>query len=352
MTIYIPNRIRVGYQKRDDTLTKQLAYVIYYDNFGKLRKETSWESWRHKDIEPQEFDNVPTSGFILNKGHTRHSWSHFGGKTTRIRIYDPRGIEFEITAENLVGVLMHTDCSKREIAGDLVYAWCGTELMLLPCCSEEYAGAKKFSELQEKKFSAKELKEGHTYVTKSEEKVVYLGMLDWWTWVEHERTDGESYYRRQTVRKHKKSRKHIFVGTERSGWSYNYDKIGENYFKPLVPSAVLAAEVSDTPPDNFAFLVDDYLKKSEYSSQIDHFEVTMLDRHHHGRWTIDAHGNAVSWTEHYDDRYGWSASRASSKFRPQDVYAINDEYDLSQRRDILPTGDLVKVYKNGVRDGY
>lgn len=33
--------------------TTKLAYVIYYDNkTNKLRKESSWEQWRDKSIEP------------------------------------------------------------------------------------------------------------------------------------------------------------------------------------------------------------------------------------------------------------------------------------------------------------
>lgn len=31
MSIYIPKKIKVGYQNRSDTYTKKLAYVIYYD---------------------------------------------------------------------------------------------------------------------------------------------------------------------------------------------------------------------------------------------------------------------------------------------------------------------------------
>ena len=65
--LYIPDKIKVGYQKREGTYTGKLAYVIYYDEKGKLRKEASWNSWRKHDIEPQEFDNIPTEGFVLNK---------------------------------------------------------------------------------------------------------------------------------------------------------------------------------------------------------------------------------------------------------------------------------------------
>ena len=66
--LFIPEKIKVGFQKRGDTYTGNLAYVIYYDQKGKLRKETSWESWRDKKIQSEEFTNEPTEGFVLNKG--------------------------------------------------------------------------------------------------------------------------------------------------------------------------------------------------------------------------------------------------------------------------------------------
>ncbi len=44
-TIYLPKTIKVGYQERGGTYSGKLAYVIYIDEKGKVRKETSWESW-------------------------------------------------------------------------------------------------------------------------------------------------------------------------------------------------------------------------------------------------------------------------------------------------------------------
>lgn len=69
----------MGFQTRNDTYTKKLAYVIYYDEKGKLRKEPSWNSWRDKKIDPEEFDNVPTEGFVLNKkvGGYAGDWGNF-----------------------------------------------------------------------------------------------------------------------------------------------------------------------------------------------------------------------------------------------------------------------------------
>lgn len=48
--IFIPPIINVGYQNRSGTYTGKLAYVIYYDEKGKLRKETSWNSWRDEKM--------------------------------------------------------------------------------------------------------------------------------------------------------------------------------------------------------------------------------------------------------------------------------------------------------------
>ena len=37
--LFIPDKMKVGFQERDDTYTKKLAYVIYYGPDGKLKKE-------------------------------------------------------------------------------------------------------------------------------------------------------------------------------------------------------------------------------------------------------------------------------------------------------------------------
>jgi hypothetical protein len=181
--VYIPKRIKVGYQERDDTYTKRLAYVICYDIKGKLRKEQSWESWRDNKIEAEEYDNTPQDGFVLNKNIERFGWSHYGSGRSYIRVYDPRGIEFEITPENLIGILMHTNCSKRQLEDKFVYAWSGKDLVLLPVQSEEYQNAMKFTERLEQKVSAKSLVPGCSYTTKREGKeVIYLGRFLWYHW--------------------------------------------------------------------------------------------------------------------------------------------------------------------------
>ena len=175
--LFIPTKLKIGFQERHDTFTGKLAYVIYYDEKGKLRKETSWNQWRDDSIDVVEIDNTPTSGFTMNKGFTRYS--DWGSGRAVIRIWDPRDFEFEIALDNLVGILMHSNVSKREIDEKCVFAWNGTELVLLPCNTEEYQSSVKYTEKQAKTFSAKTLVPGYIYIPKKEDKpVIYLGRYD------------------------------------------------------------------------------------------------------------------------------------------------------------------------------
>lgn len=258
MGLFVPTKCRVGFQEREGTFTKKLAYVIYYGPKGDLRKEKSWTGWCHKpgdstgygknahkvseDVAPYDFENVPTSGFVLNKGHTRYSWSHFGGKSSVIRIYDPRGIEFEITPENLVALMMHTDCSKREIQGELVYAWNRGDLMLLPCSSDEYKAAMSFTVLQGKRVSARDLKEGFTYITKKEDHVVYLGRHKWY--------EVKREYYEDAARVGKKH--HIFCDLE-----------GKNFRPVKSVTSTVAAQASESHHEQYSKWVDKYLKSPE-----------------------------------------------------------------------------------------
>ncbi len=179
-TLFIPSKIKVGYVKREDTYTKKLAYVIYYDEKGKLRKETSWEGWRDKTIPADEFENKPHSGFVLNKDVQR-SGEWFGSGRNMIRVYDDRGIEFEITCDNLMYILMTTNCVKRGLEGAFVYAWEGKELILLPTGCEEYESSVKYTENKAKKIKAKELVAGCSYKTKEMQDLIYLGKFNYFT---------------------------------------------------------------------------------------------------------------------------------------------------------------------------
>lgn len=174
--MYKPDRINVGYQLRGDTYTGQLGYVIYFDEDGKLRKEASWNSWRDERIPNTIFENEPTEGFVLNRsGGGRPSWSD---RKAFVRVYDPRGFEFEIDVANLMYILECCPVGKGKVLeGKLVYVWDGKELILLPVESPDYKDIDNYTQLLNNKehIKGKDLKVGYTYVDKNDEKYVYLG---------------------------------------------------------------------------------------------------------------------------------------------------------------------------------
>jgi len=255
--LFIPQKIRVGYQNRSDTYTKRLAYVIYYDSKGVLRKEKSWEGWRDKKIKADEFENKPHSGFVLNKGVQRYG--HWSSGRSMVRVYDDRGIEFEITISNLMFILMVTNCHKRGLEGDFVYAWHGTELLLLPTGCEEYQESQDFTQLQTQKIGTKDLIVGASYKTKKSEDIIYMGRFDWYD----ETTVGG--WNGVTTRK-KRPNQHIFYG--KNGYR------DESFFM-LSGLSSLAAINSDIPVSNYAELMSKMSKLHE-ASPISNFIVNKV----------------------------------------------------------------------------
>lgn len=183
-TLFIPNKLKVGYQNRPDTYTQKLAYIIYYDEKGKLRKEASWEGWRDKNITANEFDNVPTTGFILNRngGGTR-DYYYWNARAEFVRVFDPRGFEFEISIPNLLFILSETDCTRgKGLEGEFVYGWNDKNLVLLPTNSQDYKKSLSFTNKQSVKIERKNMVIGGTYTfkkDKSEVPYIYMGRLNY-----------------------------------------------------------------------------------------------------------------------------------------------------------------------------
>ncbi len=172
--LFIPDKIKVGFQNRTGTYSGKLAYVIAQDKRGAWRKETSWESWRDKTIEPQEFENTPTEGFVLNKkvGGYKSDWNF---RQAYSRVHDPRGFEFEIKIDNLLYILEHTNSIKgKGLEGEFVYSWDGKDLVLLPKAAPEFKTNTDAS-AQLGKFAAKDLVAGRKYLFADGEELYYLG---------------------------------------------------------------------------------------------------------------------------------------------------------------------------------
>lgn len=182
MSIFVPKKVNVGFQNRKDTYTGKLAYVIYFDKTGKLRKEPSWQGWRDKQIPNEIYDNEPIEGFVLNKkvGGDRYSWNP---RQTYTRVYDPRGFEFEITIPNLLWILENCNCIKgKGLEGKFVYGWEGKELLLVPVESPDYKEIEEKSQIRNNNefIAAKDLIVGGTYETIEGEQYVFMGKFKPW----------------------------------------------------------------------------------------------------------------------------------------------------------------------------
>ena len=262
--LFIPTKINVGLQGRDDTYTGKLADIIYWDNKGKLRKEGSWESWRWKEGQkrneringewvdivlgpeyaPQAFENVPTEGFVLNKdvGGTRRSYG-WDARVEKVRVYDPRNFEFEISIPNLLFILQETSAIKgKGLEGEFVYAWNGAELILLPVGCKEYQTSTNFTDLQGKKITRVDMLPGCMYKTKKQVEVMYLGKSDW--------VDTESYNRDIHIYP-----AHIF-----------YD-VKKNKFYPEKGFTNLGERLTVDVADNYSDIYEEF-QKSVYHSKI------------------------------------------------------------------------------------
>ena len=259
--LFIPTKLKVGFQRREDTYSGKLAYVTYFDIKGKLCKEKSWRGWIHETpqkeyveydqekgehiyemvdgIPSEDYDNKPTEGFVLNKKAGGYS-SGWNNRQTVCRVYDPRGFEFEIGMENLLYILQESNSYKgKGLEGQFVYGWAGAQLVLVPCSGEDYVSSTEFTDLKSMSVHAKTLVEGCMYYTKSQEKVVYLGKFDYLA------IDSYRYNYQQAV---DITKEYMFLFVDEKG------KDEKSVFKPLKVNK-LAKLLVDTPVENFAELV-------------------------------------------------------------------------------------------------
>lgn len=248
--IYIPKKIKVGYQNRSDTYSGKLAYIIYYDEKGKLRKEASWQNWRSKDIEPEEFDNEPVSGFVLNKKVGGYAY-YYDVRQTYVRVYDPRGFEFEITIPNLIFILENTSSIKgKGLEGEFVYGWDGKELVLIPTSSPDYIELMDHAERVQQGcyyIDPSEIRVGYQYKTKKDRIWTYMGRFDYYDW------SGE-----------KKGKRHFFC------WKIP-DYRNASYFISIETLASLKGKLSaygDSPDEQYAECFEK-LECSQHYSPID-----------------------------------------------------------------------------------
>lgn len=292
----IPKRIKVGYQSRGDTFTGKLAYVIYYDEKGELRKRHSWESWIDSSIPTDEFNNEPIAGFGINKkaGGYSTGWNH---RQSYIRVYDPRGFEVEITVENLIYLIENTSYHKSKGFEDkLVYCWSGKDLVLIPVSSPDYTEIVEYNKLlhSKEKVSAKKLVVGGTYKTKQNEDFVYLGYFEQWEthWV-----NDLVYTGGVEPNKKSKGKKHFFGKIKQYINSTNYIELKLTKSPTSMFIATVSQDVSEDLPE-----LQELLNKEQTYSPVDFDNIQyikyskdeLLDLITTERWNFTAH---ITYTE-------------------------------------------------------
>lgn len=262
--LFIPDKIRVGFQNREGTYTGKLAYVIYFDDKGVLRKEKSWLKWCDDKIKFIDYDNTPFDGFVLNKdvGGYKSDWHY---RAAHIRVYDPRDFEFEIDLPNLLFILKECDCNKgKGLEGKFVYAWDGTELVLLPVGCQDYKNSKNFTELQSKGVLSKDLIPGASYTTKKQETLTYLGRFNY-----HYVTGNYSGPKTAHVQK-------MYTYWNDRICEYSKKPVGFTFYKDMKNIATIN---SDSVASNFAELVDKYHKSAHGSKIVKLFMKEVKEKH-------------------------------------------------------------------------
>lgn len=313
--LFIPKKLKVGYQKRSDTYTNMLAYVIYYDEKGVLRKEKGWEGWRDKNIDPNHFDNIPTEGFVLNKdvGGGRRSWS-WDSREAKCRVWDPRNFEFEITFENLLFILKECTSSKgKGLEGEFVYAWQGTDLVLLPAGCEDYKKSMEYTALQDKKISKKELVEGVMYLTKQDEKVMYLGK---YLYKEYSKI--------------------------REGFVF-YFTTGYKRFDVKSDVKHIAGAIDETPSPDFAETLTKF-NNSEYSVVVESYTTSKISFNHENYMSSDRkyhHGSRYDYNS--IDEITYKAISGGSVYKYESdgvyrVYTVREAWELEPPKKYIHNG--------------
>jgi hypothetical protein len=121
----------------------------------------------------------------------------------KVRVYDPRGFEFEIDIPNVLNILQECTSTKgKGLEGTFVYGWVGASLRLIPTESQDYREAMAYTEIQGHSVNIKELIVGASYMTKQLKDIIYLGRFEWFE---------EKYNRKKGEYEFAVAKKHVFA---------------------------------------------------------------------------------------------------------------------------------------------
>ena len=178
--LIIPEKLKIGFNEREDTYTGLLGFITYELPNGTNKHKKSWDNWILKDLGVKEFENVPHEGFIINRRKGGGGRWSYDEREPKVRVWDSRDFEIEITIENMLDIL--AICGSypgKGLDGKFVYAYEGNRLKLLPVNSEDYRNSAEYTELNKMAIDSKDLIPGALYISKSQNKMIYLGYYPW-----------------------------------------------------------------------------------------------------------------------------------------------------------------------------
>lgn len=178
---YIPEKLKIGFRDRKQQYVPRLAFINYYKPAGDLRFKSNFDNWIDSQVPTEEYDNVPTEGFVIDDGASRNDYKRFADTPDYIQIYDPRGFEFQISTQNFMFILNFCEVrTGKLLTGEFVYAWLGEQgnnVQLLPVVAPEYQESLDRMKLfaNSKELTESDLVVGNIYHHKRDGKLVFLG---------------------------------------------------------------------------------------------------------------------------------------------------------------------------------
>ena len=131
----VPENLKIKIAKRSDTYTGNLGFINFKKNDKEWKFKGSYDNWENKPTSKEkEFINEPTSGFVINSNvGGRGSYYSDYGREMKIRVWDPRGWEIEITLDNFFEIILPLGVTAgKGIEEELVYAFNGSSVFLYP----------------------------------------------------------------------------------------------------------------------------------------------------------------------------------------------------------------------------
>lgn len=180
----LPKKIIVAFRYESSCFTGKLGGIGELLKNGTSKQKFLHGSWSDKTIPMETFDNEFIEGFVLNTSAGGRNGSYSGRhiRESKIRVYDPRGIEFEITIDNLLEILGCCNSTKgKALEGRFCYFWngSGSVYLLSEHSPTYYEFLKSEQKAKELNFINKaNLVNGETYLDSKNKPFLYVGKQD------------------------------------------------------------------------------------------------------------------------------------------------------------------------------